>query len=549
MSIRRINGFQLEHMLRNALANLQNNEAELNRLNVFPVADGDTGTNMSLTLYNGVAAAQSKAEAGLYLRELSEGMLLGARGNSGVILSQIFRGIALELARCTVIGPGELRNALVRGYRTAYEAVIQPVEGTILTVAREGIEHIRGQVGRGTGIDTLLSMYTAEMRKTLSYTPEMLSVLKDAGVVDSGALGYILICEGMLKYLYGETLHAHTPVRAGASEPAAGSPDPSLFNENSSFEDGYCLEFILQLMRRPGYVQHFRLPPFIEDLKSYGGSLVAIQDGTRVKVHIHTHKPAKIIALAQQYGEFISFKLDNMQMQHNEHIRAAASAPEQPLAIVAVASGEGIAQCYRELGCSAVIDGGASMNPSAQSFLDAFRGLRAACIAVLPNHVNAIPAAEQAASLFGGARIEVIPSRSLAEGYYALAMDVPDSPDTDYRLRCLRSGVEQVVTLGITTAAHAYANSGLSCRAGDLIVLRDKDLLAVGEDASLCLKAALEKLPFIEDKESAVLFRGSGITRDEEDALIGALSERLPCAEICALDGGQSLYRWLIGLS
>ncbi|MBR0208676.1 MAG: DAK2 domain-containing protein [Oscillospiraceae bacterium] len=548
MSIRRINGFQLEHMLRNGLANLQNNEAELNRLNVFPVADGDTGTNMSLTLCNGVSAAQSKAEVGLYLRELSEGMLLGARGNSGVILSQIFRGIALELARCAVIGPGELRNALVRGYRTAYEAVIQPVEGTILTVAREGIEHIRGQIGRGTGIDTLLSMYIAEMRKTLSYTPEMLSVLKDAGVVDSGALGYILICEGMLKYLYGETLHAHAPASPAANA-APGAADPSLFNEDSSFEDGYCLEFILQLMRRPGYVQHFRLPGFIEDLKPHGGSLVAIQDGTRVKVHIHTHKPAKILALAQQYGEFISFKLDNMQMQHNEHIRAAASAPEQPLAVVAVTCGEGIARCFRELGCSAVIDGGTSMNPSAQSFLDAFRSLRAACIAVLPNHINAIPAAEQAASLFGGARIEVIPSRSMAEGYYALAMDVPDSPDTDYRLRCLRSGIEQVVTLGITTAANSYENGGLSCRPGDLIVLRDKELLAVGEDAAECLKTALGKLPFIEDKESAVLFRGFAVPQTEEDALTEALGERLPCAEVCALDGGQSLYRWLIGLS
>ena len=548
MSIRRINGFQLEHMLRNGLANLQNSEAELNRLNVFPVADGDTGTNMSLTLSHGVAAAQSRAEVGLYLRELSEGMLLGARGNSGVILSQIFRGVALELARCAVIGPGELRNAFVRGYRTAYEAVIQPVEGTILTVAREGIEHIRGQVGRGAGVDTLLAMYVAEMRKTLSYTPEMLPVLKDAGVVDSGALGYILLCEGMLKYLYGETLHARVLVRDGDFE-APAPPDPSLFNENSSFEDGYCLEFILQLMRRAGYIQNFRLPRFIEDLKKYGGSLVAIQDGTRVKVHIHTHKPAKIIALAQEYGEFISFKLDNMQMQHNEHIRAAAAAPEQALAVVAVANGEGMARCFRELGCSAVIDGGPTMNPPAQSFLDVFRSLRAACIAVLPNHINAVPAAEQAASLFGGARIEVIASRSLAEGYYALAMDVPDSPDTDYRLRCLRSGTEQVVTLGITPAARPYENGDLRCRAGELIVLRDKELLAVGENAADCLKAALERLPEVADKESAVLFRGAGIDESEADALIEALGERLPCAEVCALDGGQRPYHWLIGLS
>lgn len=550
MSVRRINGFQFENMVRNGLANLQLSEAEVNRLNVFPVPDGDTGTNMCLTLANGVNMAQSHGEIGLYLKELSEGMLLGARGNSGVILSQLFKGMWLELARCTVAGPGELRNALIRSYRVAYSSVIQPVEGTILTVAREGIEHIRSQIGRGTGIDNLLAMLVAEMRKTLSYTPEMLGVLKEAGVVDSGAMGYILIFEGMLKYLYGEVLEPRETAAPAHGAPTTGSLDPELFNENSSFEDGYCMEFILQLLRDPKYTQRFRLQSFIDDLQIYGNSLVVIQDGTRVKVHIHTHKPAKVIMLCQEFGEFLSFKLENMQLQHNEHIRqTTASGPQKALATVAVVSGEGMETCFRDLGCDAVIPGGGTMNPSAQDFLDAFRSLNAACIAVLPNNGNAILAAQQAASLFGGSRIEVLPSKNMVEGYFALAMDVGDSSDADYRLRQMLAGIEGVVTLGQCTASRDYRTGELSCRAGEEIVLHGDELLAAGADPVNCILAALRALPGMDERESCLLFRGAGADEQQEESLQEALQEAYPMLEISCVEADQPLYRWLIGLT
>ena len=242
MSTRRINGIHLEKMVKNGLAVLQRHEDEVNRLNVFPVPDGDTGTNMVLTLGNGIRYAKSSEDAGAYLRSLSDGMLLGARGNSGVILSQFFKGFAIELTRSPLIGPGELRNGLIRGYRCAYDAVVHPVEGTILSVTREGIEHIRTQITRNSSIESILSMYIAEMRKTLSFTPEMLSVLKEAGVVDSGAYGFILIFEGMLKCLYGEVIDPKELPLPQAQPPV----DLSLFNENSEFSDGYCTEFILQ---------------------------------------------------------------------------------------------------------------------------------------------------------------------------------------------------------------------------------------------------------------------------------------------------------------
>ena len=546
--IRRINGTQFEKMVLNALANLQASEEELNRLNVFPVADGDTGTNMCLTLANGVRAAKPHAEVGAYLRELSEGMLLGARGNSGVILSQLFKGLWIETAHCAVVGPGELRNALIRSYRVAYEAVVQPVEGTILTVAREGIEHIRSQIGRNTGVDAIIAMFAAEMRKTLSYTPEMLSVLKEAGVVDSGALGYILIWEGMLKYLYGDVLKPGEVSLPQQGAPTTGSLDSELFNENSVFEDGYCMEFILQLMRGNGYTRYFKLDGFISDLGVWGNSLVVIQDGTRVKVHVHTLKPAKIITLCQEYGEFVTFKLENMQLQHNEHIRSAARGPHKPFATVAVANGEGMADCFRALGCDFVIDGGATMNPSSQLFLDAYRSAGADVIAVLPDNKNAVMAAEQAAGLFGGSRVEILPCHSMVEGYYALAMDVADSTDADFRLRQLRSGAAGVTAIAVTSASRDYSSGGVRCAKGQPIAMVNGEIAAAGESAEDCLVNALRALPDADEKESCMLFRGAGVGEEAESAMLDALAEAFPTLEVSAVYGGQAIYGWLAGV-
>ena len=551
MSVKRINGLQLEKMVRNGFANLEASEEEVNSLNVFPVADGDTGTNMCLTLSNGIRHAKSHVEAGLYLKELSEGMLLGARGNSGVILSQLFKGMSTELTRQTMVGPGELRNALIRSYKTAYSAVVEPVEGTILTVAREGIEHIRGQISRSTCVDNLLSMYIAEMRKTLSYTPEMLGVLKEAGVIDSGALGYILICEGMLKYLYGEEIRPDEQKKRRVEIPVSGNTESASFDENSIFEDGYCMEFILQLMKGEAYNQRFRLPAYIDDLKAYGNSLAVIQEGMRVKVHIHTRKPAKVITLSQEYGEFLNFKLENMQLQHNEHLQQKAlSSSQKALQTVALVNGQGVGSAFRDLGCSVLIEGGTTMNPSAQDFLNAYKKLRADCIAVLPNNPNAIPAAEQAAGLYeGSAKIVVLQSKSMMEGYFALAMDVADSTDASYRLTQMKNGITDVVSLLQTQATRDFSGEDLSCHAGDQIVLMGEKLLSKGSDPAQAILSAFEKVSGIEDKESCLLFRGENVSEQEEEALLNAIGEKYPLLEVTTEEGGQGLYHWLIGLT
>ena len=548
----KINGQQLESMLKNGLNNLLCHREEVNKLNVFPVADGDTGTNMSLTLGHGLSSAPSKFEAGPYLKSVSDGMLLGARGNSGVILSQLFKGLYLELARCGWISPAQLRNALIRSYKTAYASVIHPVEGTILTVAREGIEHIRFQLTRQTTMEEFLSMYVAEMRKSLSFTPELLPVLKESGVIDSGAYGYILIFEGMLDKLYGKEHRAETEEAAAAViGPVAPEPaDLHLFNENSVFEEGYCMEFILQLLKNENYTQRFVLRRYIDDLKLYGKSLVVVQDGRRVKVHIHTFKPAKVITLSQEFGEFLTFKLENMQLQHNEVLQGAAEpSGHKELSVIAAVNGDGMEKTFRDLGCDVVINCSETLNASTEDFIRALGKVSADKIVILPNNKNVVMAADQAVRLSEMKNAEVLPTKSPAEGYFALAMDIQDSADTDLRVKQMKNGMKSTVTLTESVATKDYENGGISCKAGEEIVLLNDRLVAASTDWCDCIISGLKAVDGIEDVESCVIFRGDGVP-DEHEAILGErLSEAFPLLEVTFVYGGQSVYRFMIGIS
>ena len=334
----RINGYIFEEMVLNGLNNLINHEKEINAMNVFPVADGDTGTNMRLTLENGYKKAGHIEHLGQYLKELSAGMLLGARGNSGVILSQLFKGIAQSLARDSIANPREIKESLILAYQTAYAAVTKPVEGTILTVAREGIEHTKTQVFGRISVATVFAMYLAEMRITLEKTPTMLQVLKEAGVLDSGAYGYIIIVEGMYKALLGEKIETNQPMKIEKKD-STDIDKGIFFDENSGFDEGYCMEFLLQLLNSKNYKKTFNFNSFVETLKTMGNSIVALIEGSIVKIHIHTHNPADVMALARTYGEFVSFKLDNMQVQHNEYVykqKHEKKLEHSPLQIIAI---------------------------------------------------------------------------------------------------------------------------------------------------------------------------------------------------------------------
>ena len=550
MRAKRINGTDFEKMLKNGHANLKMHEEEVNKLNVFPVPDGDTGTNMRMTLEHGIRSAKSDPHVGAYLKGISDGMLLGARGNSGVILSQIFRGIYLALARGSSINAGDMRNAMIRGYREGYAAVLKPVEGTILTVSREGVENIRTQITRQTTVDTFLSMYAAEMRKSLMNTPELLPVLKEAGVVDSGALGYILIVEGMIKYLFGEELEFKPALSEGEEELPVDNVDDSLFNENSVFEDGYCLTFLLQLMKGAQYNQKFKLDQFIDDLSALGNSIVAVQNDRRVKVHVHSMKPHRIIRAAQEYGEFISMKIDNMQIQHNEHDTVVVKKTEHKvLSIVAVTNGAGMRKTYEELGCDCVLEGGATMNTSSKEFLDAFSKLDCDHIVVLPNNKNIRLAAEQATKLYKGVPVTVLPTVSTVQGYYTIAMDIQDSADIQKRIRSMQNGMEALQTVAVTRATRDYQANGISCREGEVIGLLNGEVVTAGVDFPDAIMEAMQQIEGIEDKENCLIFVGCDVDESLKDEIEARISDLCPFAEVTFMDGGQPVYSWLVGIS
>lgn len=539
-----INGHQLEMMLKNGLANIILHQQEINQLNVFPVADGDTGTNMMLTMRHGVNCANSSRFIGSYLKQVSDGMLLGARGNSGVILSQFFKGLFTCLSRARSINANDLKEGLISAYQCAYKAVNRPVEGTILTVFREGIESIKSQIDRNTSIEQLLSMYIAKMQVVLKETPEMLTILKQSNVIDSGGLGFIIIVQGMLKALYGEIIDVDEEQQQEQQQEI----DYSLFNKDSIFEDGYCMEFILQLMNNKKY-QRFNVDRFIDDLNDLGTSLVCVKDDSRVKVHVHTFKPARIITLAQEYGEFLTFKLDNMQLQHFETTKKKAlNNAFKPLGIIAVTNCEQCNQLFEKLGCDIIISNHESMNVSTNEFIDAINSLNCQQVVILPNNPNTILSAKQAASMVNK-KVTIVESKSILEGYYCLMLDVADSQDCDYRVKQINSGLGCLQEIAIARASKNYTNEKVSCVINDEIAIIDDEIVASGKgDFEVALKA-LKSIDGIDFMDNCMIIRGIGVSNLKEEALKAKINEIYPDLNVTFLDGVVAIYHWIIGVN
>ena len=541
-----INGFVFEEMVLNGLNNLINHEKEINAMNVFPVADGDTGTNMRLTLENGYKKASHQEHLGLYLKELSAGMLLGARGNSGVILSQLFKGIAISLARCGMANPREIKEALILAYKTAYQAVINPVEGTILTVAREGIDKIKEQIFGKIKIDSVFSMYLAEMRVSLEKTPTILPVLKEAGVLDSGAYGYITIIEGMYKALIGEKIETGKEV----IKKQETETNPIFFNENSEFVEGYCMEFLLQLMNSKDYKNTFNFDSFVGTLKQLGNSIVALKEGTIIKVHIHTMIPGDVMKLARVYGEFISFKLENMQVQHNEYVHKQKSEKKlehKPLQTIAVVDGEGIESIYKDMGCDIVIQGGQTMNTSSEEFVDAINRTDAEDVVIFPKNKNILEAARQAVDMSEAKNVTIIPTETVLEGYYALAMDLPDV-DNKTRIASLKDGASDIISISIGDAIKEYKDEDISISIGDKVGILNGKMSATSETIKDTLDILLSKIEDIEDKAGIIVFKGESCPQNIEDDITDLINEKYDHLDIQVFDGDEHIYDVLIGV-
>ena len=341
-------------------------------------------------------------------------MLLGARGNSGVILSRIFAGIGKAFRNTAEADIRLFTEAMQAGVKEAYHAVSQPVEGTILTVLREGVDAAVGAQNLEEFMDRLIT----GMDVSLEHTPELLPILKKSGVVDSGGAGLLCIAQGMRAALLGET-----PLEvSGGTASQAPKVDFSAFTEDSELEFGYCTEFLLRLQRCKVDLDHFDESVIKEWLETRGDSLVFFRDGSIIKVHVHTMDPGAVLTRCREWGEFLTIKVENMTLQHHEnHMDERFKRARKPLGIVTVAAGEGLSTIFREMGADAVVQGGQTMNPPVESFLQAFREVDADTVVVLPNNSNIILTARQAAEIYDDARIEVIPTRTPGEGYYALA--------------------------------------------------------------------------------------------------------------------------------
>lgn len=540
-----INGRDFENMVRNGLANLSQRVDEVNALNVFPVPDGDTGSNMFMTLRNAVDRASSEKDLCLYLRELSRTMLYGARGNSGVILSQLFRGLAEALASKDEVDSPQLCAAFVAAYRAAYASVQRPVEGTILTVAREGIDNISGRIGRGTTVDQLLSWYVAEMRRSLSKTPQLLPALREAGVVDSGGMGYILIVEGMLKSLRGEVVACREPKLPPMAAPA--SDTFSSFTADSEFLFGYCMEFLLQILDARTQSRPFDEASFSRDLEAFGDSVAVIYTGDKVKVHVHTKTPAKVIELAQSYGEFLSFKLENMHLQHSQFIQPVPQKKHHPLAVLAVCHGAGLQRLYSEFDFCLVIEGGEMQNVSCEEFLNAFDRIDADCIAVLPNNKNTISAAHQAARLSTHPNICILPTTNVVQGYQALSMDIPEDSVAS-RLESLQENVKSIVTLSFAQAVRSCVINGEACRAGDYLGFLNGRAVGSHSDAGQLLLNVLNSPNIPEPPEYLQIYLGKGMTEELVEPLKACVREAYPGVEIECIESGQAVYTIIISI-
>ena len=528
-------------MLRQGAVSLSKDKTAINNLNVFPIPDGDTGDNMLMTLKAGCAVLQDNMGT---LSELasaaSSGMLLGARGNSGVILSRIFAGIAKGLQGLVEADTKTFSKAMQSAVDEAYKSVPVPVEGTIITVLREGVAGADSSSDLNHYFETLL----AAMQVSLDHTPELLPVLKDAGVVDSGGAGLLSIFRGMndgLNGLFSEEEIAPTTV-------SAPSVELDKFTENSTLEFGYCTEFLLRLMRSKVDLDTFDENVIFDYLNGAGESVVAFREGTIIKVHVHTFAPGAILNEMQKYGEFLTIKIENMALQHHQSTNqnnASFKTPPKKYGIVTVASGEGLVNAFREFGADVVIEGGQTMNPSTQDFLDAFAQINAQHILVFPNNKNIKMAADQAAEIYQKANIHVLPSATIGEGYYGIGSVDRDNPNVDEVIASVTEIMQSVLTGMVSTAIRDAEGDQVSVHKGDYVGYSGKQLLSDSPNRTEAALQLCERLGAA-NRDVMLVFFGKDVPQNEAENLITELTSKYKNLEIMMNNGAQPVYDYLI---
>ncbi|MDY4278356.1 MAG: DAK2 domain-containing protein [Faecalicoccus sp.] len=541
----RINSQLLKDMLTSGMNNLANHSAEIDALNVFPVPDGDTGTNMNLTFSNGVKEAlkEDADTVGKICKTLSRGLLMGARGNSGVITSQIFRGFYQAVEDLDEIDAMQLANALVNGSRVAYRAVMRPVEGTILTVVREAADYTYAYTVTEEIEDCVqvLQKMVDEANASLERTPELLPVLEEVGVVDSGGKGLCVILEGFLSALQGNVI--------AASDSAEVNEHAQTKVQGGEEEFGFCTEFILRLNENG--IRHFSEEQFKEELATIGNSIVCVQDDDLVKVHVHTLEPKTAIKMGKRQGRFVKLKVENMQEQHDNILENEEAAPvvskreHQKYAIITVAPGAGVDQMFKELRADVVIGGGQTMNPSTEDFVSAVNQLDAEHILILPNNSNIVLAAQQAQSVCEDQDIHVLPTKTIPQGLSACVMFNPEV-ELEENLAEMQEAIDHVKSGEVTYAIKDTTYEGLEIKKDEYMGIFGKDIVVSCPDCLEASKALVDKM-VDEDSELVTLIYGKEATKEQAQALADYIEETSD-AEVEIYDGKQSVYSFILGV-
>lgn len=536
-----INGNKLKELLISGSNNLNNKYREIDALNVFPVPDGDTGTNMSLTFTNGVSDALKSNSDSIseVSKKLSKGLLMGARGNSGVILSQIFRGVAGGLEKYDEADSNILADAFENGTKIAYKAVMKPVEGTILTVIRESSWYAKKyvEIHPDITVNHYFEKLIGYAKESLDNTPELLPVLKEVGVVDSGGAGLLVILEGMKSALDGNPIEKLDNIEEVTSQVANHDHD----------EFGYCTEFLIKLQEDK--IQEFKEERLRESLGKIGNSIVVVQDEEIVKVHVHTLIPGDALNIGQRYGEFIKLKIENMQEQ-NEHLNEEHAANKtkelSKFAIITVAAGDGLVETFKEYRADIVISGGQTMNPSTEDFISAIKKANAENIFILPNNSNIILAAKQAKDIMEDVNIEVIETKSIAQGLAACMMYNPE--DTlENNISEMIDAKDRVTTAQLTYAIKDTVFEGLEIKNGDYMGIIEKDIVSANQMKKEVIIELLNKLIKDSDYEIITIIAGEDATDDDLELVVNYIKENSDLEiEICK--GNQPVYSFIFGV-
>ncbi|MDO5551149.1 MAG: DAK2 domain-containing protein, partial [Lachnospiraceae bacterium] len=537
----------------------------INELNVFPVPDGDTGTNMTLTIMSAakeVAAIENPTMDAL-AKAISSGSLRGARGNSGVILSQLFRGFTKEIKGVQQINTAILASAFVRATETAYKAVMKPKEGTILTVAKGMSEKAVLLAEQTDDILEFCEKVIEEGDYVLSQTPEMLPVLKQAGVVDSGGQGLMQVLRGCLDGLQGKEISLaveSAPKPASASAAVSAPMDKSQI-DTADIKFGYCTEFIINTEKEFTDEDELSFKAYLEEL---GDSIVVVADEDVVKVHVHTNHPGLAFEKALTYGSLSRMKIDNMREEHQERLiqdaekvaaqqkaedqakKAAKTEdkPRKPFGFIAVSVGEGLTEIFKGIGADYLIEGGQTMNPSTEDILNAVEHVNADTIFVLPNNKNIILAAEQAVYLVEDKNIIVVPSRTVPQGITALINFMPDL-SAEENLENMKAEMARVKTGQITYAVRTTNIDGMDITEGDIMAIGDHGMLAVDKSIPEAALKALEAM-IDEESELVTIYYGADVSEEDGESLLALAGERFPDVEIELQNGGQPVYYYMI---